>query len=262
MANTWRLLFFLCMLQLVFLPSLTDVSVSSAILQSRLDCPAMQQLHASPVEEMTSTLLKSTRKIAYVTFDDGPNRYTPQILNILQNAHAKATFFVIGGRVPRYSQTMNRIIREGHYVGLHSMSHNAKRLYSGDPSLLITEMDRTRQLVLTTTGLDTHLVRVPYGSKPYLIDTYRDALVGSRFKLWDWTIDTYDWKQGSTSVSVLQEIKKQSHRNVEVILLHDSSLTVQTLPKIIEYLRSMGYILLPYNPASHEEVNFWHDARL
>lgn len=46
----------------------------------------------------------STTKIAYLTFDDGPNKYTPQILNILKEKNGKATFFVIGGKVPHYKK--------------------------------------------------------------------------------------------------------------------------------------------------------------
>lgn len=46
----------------------------------------------------------STRKIAYLTFDDGPNKYTTQILNILKEKNGKATFFVIGGKVPHYKK--------------------------------------------------------------------------------------------------------------------------------------------------------------
>ena len=108
------------------------------------------------------------QKIAYLTFDDGPNKYTTQILNILKEKNGKATFFVIGGKVPHYKQTMQRLIKEGHYIGLHSMSHDVKRLYTGDPSALITEMEQTQNIVQQVTKLNTHLVRVPYGSMPYL----------------------------------------------------------------------------------------------
>ncbi len=110
----------------------------------------------------------STKKIAYLTFDDGPNKYTTQILNILKEKNGKATFFVIGGKVPHYKKTMQRLIKEGHYIGLHSMSHDVKRLYTGDPSALITEMEQTQNIVQQVTKLNTHLVRVPYGSMPYL----------------------------------------------------------------------------------------------
>ena len=108
------------------------------------------------------------QKIAYLTFDDGPNKYTTQILNILKEKNGKATFFVIGGKVPHYKKTMQRLIKDGHYIGLHSMSHDVKRLYTGDPSALITEMEQTQSIVQQVTKLNSHLVRVPYGSMPYL----------------------------------------------------------------------------------------------
>lgn len=213
------------------------------------DCPA-KHMAASP------------QKIAYLTFDDGPNKYTSQILNILKQKQGKATFFVIGGKVSHYPQTMKRLIQEGHYIGLHSMSHDAKHLYTGDPSVLIAEMEQARAIVRHTTNLDTHLVRVPYGSMPYLKKNYRDALVGAQYKMWDWTIDTYDWKSYHNPAAVLEMLTNQNDEQVEVILMHDSSVTVQILPKVIEYLQAKGYTLLPYDPSAHLEVNFWKDKRL
>ena len=202
------------------------------------------------------------QKIAYLTFDDGPNKYTSQILNILKQKQGKATFFVIGGKASHYPQTMKRLIKEGHYIGLHSMSHDVKRLYTGDPSALITEMEQTRSIVHRTTNLNTHLVRVPYGSMPYLKKNYRDALVSAQYKMWDWTIDTYDWKSYRNPSAILERVMNQSDEQVEVILMHDSSVTVKILPKVIDYLKAKGYTLLPYNPSSHLEVNFWKDTRL
>ena len=201
-------------------------------------------------------------KIAYLTFDDGPNKYTSQILNILKQKQGKATFFVIGGKASHYPQTMKRFIQEGHYIGLHSMSHDVKRLYTGDPSVLITEMEQARSIVRHIANFDTHLVRVPYGSMPYLKKNYRDALVSAQYKMWDWTIDTYDWKSYHNPSAILERVMNQSDEQVEVILMHDSSVTVKILPKVIDYLKAKGYTLLPYNPSSHSEVNFWKDARL
>ncbi|GAB6558292.1 polysaccharide deacetylase family protein [Bacillus mobilis] len=211
-----------------------------------------------PNTETTSPI----QKIAYLTFDDGPNKYTTQILNILKEKNGKATFFVIGGKVPHYKKTMQRLIKDGHYIGLHSMSHDVKRLYTGDPSALITEMEQTQTIVQQVTKLNTHLVRVPYGSMPYLKKNYRDALVSAQYKMWDWTIDTYDWKSYDNPSAILERVRNQSDEQVEVILMHDSSVTVQILPQVIDYLQSQGYKLLPYNPSSHLEVNFWKDTRL
>ncbi|KEK25396.1 polysaccharide deacetylase family protein [Bacillus gaemokensis] len=217
----------------------------------------------SPLESHSTVQTAATpKKIAYLTFDDGPNKYTSQILNILEQKHGKATFFVIGGKASHYPQTMKRLIREGHYIGLHSMSHDVKRLYTGDPSVLISEMEQTRSIVRQATNLDTHLVRVPYGSMPYLKKNYRDALVSAHYKMWDWTIDTYDWKSYHNPSSILERVMNQSDEQIEVILMHDSSVTVKILPKVIDYLQAKGYTLLPYNPSSHLEVNFWKDTRL
>ncbi|MFX3660171.1 MAG: polysaccharide deacetylase family protein [Ectobacillus sp.] len=204
----------------------------------------------------------SVQKVAYLTFDDGPNRYTPQIMNILREKGVKATFFVIGIHIARSPQIMKQITDEGHYVGLHSMSHNAQYLYSGDPHILIAEMEETKRAVQATSGFRTQLIRVPYGSKPYLTDAYRNALAQANFKLWDWTVDTGDWRKTSTPASVLQQVMMTAKRNTEVILMHDCEITVQALPKIIDYLTEQGYTLKAYNPYSHTEVNFWHDARL
>ena len=56
----------------------------------------------------------------------------------------------------RITKTMQRLIKEGHYIGLHSMSHDVKRLYTGDPSTLITEMEQTQNIVQQITKLHTH----------------------------------------------------------------------------------------------------------
>lgn len=208
------------------------------------------------------TPVSASEKIAYLTFDDGPNKYTSQVLDILKEKNVKATFFVIGGRIARSPDTMNRMVQEGHYIGLHSMSHDVKRLYNGDPFALVSEMERTRTIVRATTGLDSQLVRVPYGSRPYLKENYRDALVKEQYKVWDWTIDTYDWKSDGEPSTVVERLINQTDEEIEVILMHDCAVTVQALPKIIDYLHSQGYIFLPYNPSSHLKVNFWKDARL
>ena len=58
-------------------------------------------------EHHPNTETTSSTKIAYLTFDDGPNKYTTQILNILKEKNGKATFFVIGGKVPHYKRQCN-----------------------------------------------------------------------------------------------------------------------------------------------------------
>ena len=66
----------------------------------------------------------------YLTFDDGPSIYTNKILDILKEYDIKATFFVTGKDEPEYTELYQRIVEEGHTLGLHSYSHNYSELYA------------------------------------------------------------------------------------------------------------------------------------
>lgn len=202
----------------------------------------------------------SENKIVYLTFDDGPNQFTNQILNILNKHQVKGTFFIIGNRVKGNEKIIQRIKNEGHYIGLHSMTHNKKNLYV-KPEGYITEFKKEKAL-LKTIGIDTNLTRAPYGSKPYLTVAYRNKIAQEKMKLWDWTIDTYDWKYKKTPQKVLTEIQKQLKEQHEVVLLHDNEITVKMLPQIIHYFKSKGYLIKEYDPNLHFEENFWDDKRL
>ncbi len=64
-----------------------------------------------------------TEKLIAVTFDDGPSRQTPAILDVLGEHGALATFFVLGERVEGKEEVLGRIMAEGHEVGNHTYSH-------------------------------------------------------------------------------------------------------------------------------------------
>ncbi|MFF5396715.1 polysaccharide deacetylase family protein [Peribacillus butanolivorans] len=212
---------------------------------------------ASAAEDKTS-------KVVYLTFDDGPNQYTPTILDILKKKKAKATFFMIEGNIKRNPKTVNRMINEGNYPGLHSVSHDKKKLYRGSSSNVAIEMEKTRQTLLKVSKFDSKLTRVPYGSKPYMTKPFRDTLAKKGFKMWDWNIDTLDWKYNKTNPSKITSNVKAGLKGKKgpiVILFHDSKGTAQQLPEIIDYLRAQGYKVEVYNPKNHIVMNFWEDKR-
>lgn len=200
------------------------------------------------------------RKIAYLTFDDGPNEYTEDILNILKSNGLRATFFMIGGQILSYKDSVNRLVQEGHYPALHSMTHNYQKLYN--EGQIVSEMKQTQNILKDVTGVYSALTRCPYGSMPGLTSTLRDQMAAAGLKEWDWTVDSLDWKLTHNPKGIVQTVLAQSSKNVEVILLHDRKQTVQALPEIIAGLRSKGYEFEMYDPASHFPVNFWHDSRL
>lgn len=203
-------------------------------------------------------------KVVYLTFDDGPNQYTPKILDILKNKRVHATFFMIEGNIKRNPKTVNRMIKEGHYPGLHSVSHDVRKLYRGSSNNVAIEMEKTRQTLLRVSKFNSKLTRAPYGSKPYMKKPLRDALAKKGFKMWDWDIDTLDWKYNRTRPAMITSRVKSGLKGKKgsiVILFHDSRGTAQQLPIIIDYLQKKGYTLEVYNPNKHVVKNFWNDKR-
>ena len=200
-------------------------------------------------------------KFVYLTFDDGPNANTNEILDILYKEDVTATFFIIGSAVNENSKnSIKRMADEGHYIGAHSMTHNYQLLY--DKKTYVNEMIKVQDIIENITGIRNFLVRSPYGSQPGMVQDIRDDAVKNQIKIWDWTVDSLDWRLTGEPDAIVENIKKQVKNDREVILLHDRETTVKALPDIIHYLREEGYIFKAYNENEHFMVNFWNDARL
>lgn len=208
------------------------------------------------------------KKVVYFTFDDGPNQYTPLILDILKKKEAKATFFMIEGNMKKYPNTVKRIVKEGNFPALHSVTHNKDKLYKGSSQNVALEMEQSRKTLLSISGVNSYLTRAPYGSKPYMTEAHRNHLNRYHFKMWDWNIDTEDWKYGKSNPRKIVAKVKNGLQELEgtnkpiVILFHDSKGTASVLAEIIDYVRQKGYEPIPYSPDNHKVVNYWGDTRL
>ncbi len=207
-----------------------------------------------------------TRKIIYLTFDDGPGKYTNQLLDILKENKIKATFFLIGSHAQQYSDVVKREYKEGNYVGLHSMTHEYKPLYV--QRKYVEEMKETQQIVHNIIGTSPTLTRPPYGSKPGLTEDIQQQLLQSGLHVWDWTIDSNDWKLNGlplekSAPQIVQTILSQATENIEVILMHDiHPQTVAAMPAIIKGLKNKGYDFEVYQENQHFPMNFWHNKQL
>lgn len=206
------------------------------------------------------------KKKVYLTFDDGPNQHTTAILNVLKEKEAKATFFMMEWSMHYYDDTVKRIVKEGHYPASHSITHDVKKVYKS-PSSLVYEMNTNRKTIKKITDVSSNLIRTPYGSHPYVEKVYRDALVKNKFKMWDWNVDSLDWRYQNNPTQILHSVKRQvdvlDKKGVEpVIVFHDKYGTAKILPQIIDYLHAKGYECVAYNPEEHFTMNFWNDERL
>jgi peptidoglycan/xylan/chitin deacetylase (PgdA/CDA1 family) len=186
-------------------------------------------------------------KIAYLTIDDGPTYYTSKLLNILNQYHAKATFFMLNGNMNAHPADVRRMVKDGHAIGSHSVTHDVKRFYAS-PASAVGEMVTTRNTIKRITGITSNLMRVPYGSVPYMKQPYRTAMTKQHFIMWDWNVDSEDWRyNGSGFVnSTLSHVKSLNKSGaVPVILIHDRKATIDSLQALLSGIEKQGYTLVP-----------------
>lgn len=187
---------------------------------------------------LSSCYGKPSKKIA-LTFDDGPHpRYTPEILEILEEYGIKATFFVVGQNVGYYPELVKAELDGGHEVGNHTFSHANLRLAGYDA--VCREIGQTERLIYENTDFRARLLRPPEG---IYSQTVCDAAADCDYTIVLWSIDTKDWAHNPSdriTEQVLSEV-----RGGDIILFHDfiakDSPTPDALRRIIPALLAEGY---------------------
>ena len=204
-------------------------------------------------------------KIVYLTFDDGPTMSnTFDILDILDEYNAKATFFVLGNRIKEYDDRIVATVERGHEIGCHSYSHELDTLYAtSDPSTLISELEAWERDMRSVIGNDAFdkmpkLFRFPGGSSSNgrlsvsEAVEYIKAVENKGYSVYDWTTATNDAApqerlEGEDDVtffirSLSEGIKSaKSHGRPLIILMHDKYSTKEALRDILDYLVDEGY---------------------
>ncbi|MBJ6360103.1 polysaccharide deacetylase family protein [Paenibacillus sp. GCM10012307] len=117
----------------------------------------------------------SDGKWIYLTFDDGPSSVSDKILDILDQYKVKATFFMLEPHMRTYPEILKRMVKEGHGVGIHGVTHDKHKFYHSEQTAF-DEMIKGQATLESITGIKTELIRSPYGSIPYLLDSYRQVL--------------------------------------------------------------------------------------
>lgn len=203
-------------------------------------------------KENLKNIYHSETKRAFLTFDDGPSKNTNDILNILKDNNIKATFFVLGSQVEIFPETTNRIYDEGHFIANHGYSHKYSSIYQSTEQIL-NEYNQCNQIVANTINVpeyNSHLFRFPGGSvggKYAKIKSQAVPVLEQNDILYvDWNSLTGDSEQvNPTEEYLMNNLQKTTEgKNSLVVLMHDSQakkITVDFLPKVIEYLRQQGY---------------------
>lgn len=203
-------------------------------------------------KENLKNIYHTDKKVAYLTFDDGPSNNTHQILDILKQNNIKATFFVLGSQVEIFPETTNRIYNECHYIANHGYSHKYSEIYQS-PEQVLNEFNQCNQIVAKTINVpeyNSHLFRFPGGSVggkyAELKKQAITVLEQNNILHIDWNALTGDSeKVNPTEEYLMDNLQKTTEgKNSLVILMHDAQakkITAETLPKVIEYLQQQGY---------------------
>lgn len=192
---------------------------------------------ALPVGRMVS-LIPGNKKVVYLTFDDGPNEYTRQIVNILNQNNIRGTFFWVGQNVQDV-QLAKEMVREGHVIGTHTMRHTMMR--SKTKLEQIQLIKESTDYVSKKIGSPIYYFRPPYGA----VDG--NTLAASQATgeiLISWSVDTKDWMYQDNQNVILYNIQKEVSSGA-IILMHERPRTTEYLPKVIKLLRDMGYQFQP-----------------
>lgn len=201
-----------------------------------------------PVDSSYEVLSPDTHgeKVIALTFDDGPNpTYTPQVLDILKENDAKATFMEVGSLVSENGDLVRRVRDEGHEIGTHTWDHAAGSGHGVDLTRMsadehVSEVDRGFQAINDALGEGVpKVMRAPGGN--YHGDVIRN-LAGHADVEVGWNVDTRDWARPGVDAIVS---RITSAKPGSIVLMHDGGgnreQTVEALRQAIPQLKAEGY---------------------
>lgn len=214
-------------------------------------------------QEWTDTVYPDG-KVVYLTFDDGPSAYTSELLDVLDAYGAKATFFVVGSGS---GNMMRQIVKRGHSIGIHTVSHDYGQIYSS-PEAYFDDLMKMQSIIYDHTGVKTTLMRFPGGSSNLVsrhscegIMTFlTQAVQDAGFQYFDWNVYSGDAGETKRTEKVVENVIGgiQEHR-VSIVLQHDiHKYSVDAVEDILRWGKRNGYKFLALqndSPGFHHDLN-------
>ncbi len=196
----------------------------------------------------TQRHLARDRKVVALTFDDGPDPVrTPALLDVLAEANAPATFFLLGDAVEMHPEVVTRMAAEGHELGNHTYCH--RYLPLARSRSVEREIAATDRAIAKATGQVPKIARPPWGGRsPWTVRAFKR--LAKRLVLWD--VNSYDWK-GKPAAQVVERVLERT-RPGSIILMHEArdggEETIAAVRLLIPALRARGYELVTVSGAS------------
>lgn len=192
--------------------------------------------------------LSTDQRIVALTYDDGPNPpYTDRLLDVLAKHDVKATFFLIGKRIERHPETVDRMIAEGHQIGNHTYNHPVLGFLP--PFYVQRQIERTDDLIRQHGIVEDIVFRAPMLTRflpvAYVLAKLDRTHISGDVWSWDWTTQNPD--------KITETVVKKTLSSTgagSIIVLHDGkaenknanrSGTIEATDRIITALKQNGY---------------------
>lgn len=180
--------------------------------------------------------VKTTEKIIYLTFDDGPHPIiTPEVLILLEKYNAKASFFCIGNNVEKYQDVYASIVEAGHAVGNHT--HNHLNGWKNEDEKYLKDVVRAADWI------DTKIFRPPYGR----MSAFQERLLSRtplELKTIMWTVLSGDFDINLSKEACYKNVRDRVDEG-SIVVFHDSDKAAErmlyALPLVLEYYSKKGW---------------------
>ncbi|MEO3807210.1 polysaccharide deacetylase family protein [Nonomuraea sp. B1E8] len=177
-------------------------------------------------------------KVVALTFDDGPDEHTQEIIDVLAEQRVRATFFVVGTQVEARPQDARALVTAGHQLANHTYTH--RRMVFVSPSTVASEIERTDAAIRTAGQRGEILFRPPTGKKLLVLPLY---LADNRRRTVMWDVEP-DSGKSPTATEIVAAVREQT-RPGSIILLHpwygSGQNTREAIKDLIAGLRDQGY---------------------
>ena len=196
---------------------------------------------------------RDDNKIA-VTFDVAwENSNTAELINILDEYDAKATFFVTGDFCDRHPDDVETFHKAGHEIGNHSDAHpHVAKIGVND---LINDTRECSRKIKMLTGEEPAVYRAPYGEYN---DNMLTTIDGMGLKTIQWDADSIDW-DGATVEDIEKRIIKNTKSGSILLFHNDLENTTMALPVILKQLKNSGFEFVTVSDLIYSE-NYTIDA--
>jgi len=192
-----------------------------------------------------------TEKEIALTIDTsfGENDYTKAIMDVLDEHGAKATFAVMGVWARENPELVKEMISRGHDVISHSMTHERYAKLGADGA--VSDAQAARELLQTDFGIDTDMIRLPYGSGNEEISA---VLSENGFKIVGWSLDSEDWK-GETAEEIAEEILDDLKAGDIVLFQNNMEATPAAIGMVLEEMGKRAYSAVTVQELAAKNMN-------